>query len=337
DAHLRHVETYLQIAREEVDCRDAFERARQHLKRAERAVERMPAQQSDPRLRTALQHQITELSLRIAAGEQSASRYFFGAFPWATCLVSSTMPRDATVGRQVELFDDPAAVAVRTAIARQIAAMEASDHEQPQVDFLVFGDPPDAQLEFEATTVYAGHDLFRPYDARRLLEAGLSKSDWSTIRQLAPSSETIAKLVAGASSGRVMLTRITPIDQIDGRHRYEVTAHVYVDGESTAAMTMSFTGTCRDQRSAAILAFAQRVAQHFDAESTGTEGESGQAAWRQPAESNYPISTFLAQHIAQERLNEGLTLDPYAGATGAYARSGQLAASGAAAGLDIAV
>lgn len=93
----------------------------------------------------------------------------------------------------------------------------------------------------------------------------------------------------------------------------------------------------RDQRSAAILAFAQRVAQHFDAESTGTEGESGQAAWRQPAESNYPISTFLAQHIAQERLNEGLTLDPYAGATGAYARSGQLAASGAAAGLDIAV
>lgn len=187
DAHLRHVETYLRIAREEVDCRDAFERARQHLKRAERAVERMPAQQSDPRLRTALQHQITELSLRIAAGEQSASRYFFGAFPWATCLVSSTMPRDATVGRQVELFDDPAAVAVRMAIARQIAAMEASDHEQPQVDFLVFGDPPDAQLEFEATTVYAGHDLFRPYDARRLLEAGLSKSDWSTIRQLAPS------------------------------------------------------------------------------------------------------------------------------------------------------
>jgi len=83
----------------------------------------------------------------------------------------------------------------------------------------------------------------------------------------------------------------------------------------------------RAQRQSNILAFADRVAQRLreQAEQADYEGDSG-PSWDQPAAANYPSSTFLAQHIAQEQLSSGLTIDPYRGVTSAYARTSALSA-----------
>jgi len=81
------------------------------------------------------------------------------------------------------------------------------------------------------------------------------------------------------------------------------------------------------QHPAAILAFPQRVAGQFARDEDTAGQHDNSPGWRNAAGLPLPTSAFLAQHIAQERLTEGLTLDPYAGATGAYARTGLLAPS----------
>lgn len=246
DAHLQHVETYLRFARDEVDCRDAFARARRHLQVAELALDDEP----DRRRREALQHRVADLSLTIAAGEHNSSNYFHGAFPWSTFLASSTLPGDAPAAGTIELFDEPAKAAVRAAIARQILSFEAVDQSSPQIDFLIVGDPPDATLEFDATAAYARHELFRPYDPRRLSAARLTRADWSALRRLEPSNATIAKLTSGAADNKLMLVRIAPVDRVDGRHFYELTVRVYGDGESSLPPALIYSGICRDRRSA---------------------------------------------------------------------------------------
>jgi hypothetical protein len=82
----------------------------------------------------------------------------------------------------------------------------------------------------------------------------------------------------------------------------------------------------RQERPVAVLAFPRRPADRFadDAETAG--GRAYRSAWRDAGGAPLPTSAFLAQHIAQERLTGGLTLDPHAAATGAYARSGKLVA-----------
>jgi hypothetical protein len=50
-----------------------------------------------------------------------------------------------------------------------------------------------------------------------------------------------------------------------------------------------------------------------------------------------PTGAFLAQHIAQERLSEGLTLEPHAQVAAAYARSRALASGGGGTGIDLAI
>lgn len=78
----------------------------------------------------------------------------------------------------------------------------------------------------------------------------------------------------------------------------------------------------RASRSTNVLDFAQRVGQRLDQDAAERDSPSG--SWREAARANYPISTFLAQHYAQEQPREGLALDPYASASLAYARSDTL-------------
>lgn len=88
-------------------------------------------------------------------------------------------------------------------------------------------------------------------------------------------------------------------------------------------------------RAPGVLDFAQRVGQRLDQEAP--EREQGYGVWRDAARSNYPVSTFLAQHYAQEEPREGLALDPYVSATGAYARTDGLFTSTSAGLVSIAV
>jgi hypothetical protein len=53
--------------------------------------------------------------------------------------------------------------------------------------------------------------------------------------------------------------------------------------------------------------------------------------------STVPTGAFLAQHIAQERLSEGLTLEPHAAAAAAYSRSRNLTGGANSSGVDLAV
>lgn len=53
--------------------------------------------------------------------------------------------------------------------------------------------------------------------------------------------------------------------------------------------------------------------------------------------STAPTGAFLAQHIAQERLGEGLTLEPHAQVAAAYARIRALAGGGGGTGIDLAI
>lgn len=94
----------------------------------------------------------------------------------------------------------------------------------------------------------------------------------------------------------------------------------------------------RAERQSNILAFADRVAQRLreQADYQDFEGESGNS-WTAKAAANFPASPFLAQHIAQEQLSTGLTLDPHRSATSAYARSGALGAASSLGILRIAV
>jgi len=91
------------------------------------------------------------------------------------------------------------------------------------------------------------------------------------------------------------------------------------------------------QRAAAILAFPQRLAGQYAREDEPGGRSSGGAQWRNSAGLPLPTSAFLAQHIAQERLTTGLTLDPHAGATGAYARSGRLASPATGPLVDLSI
>jgi hypothetical protein len=91
----------------------------------------------------------------------------------------------------------------------------------------------------------------------------------------------------------------------------------------------------RAPRSANVLDFAQRVGQRLDQDAPDRESSPG--GWRDAARANYPVSTFLAQHYAQEQPREGLALDPYASAAGAYARTDNLSALRGAELVSIAV
>ena len=91
----------------------------------------------------------------------------------------------------------------------------------------------------------------------------------------------------------------------------------------------------RAPRAANVLAFAQRVGQRQDQDHH--EPESAFGAWREAARANYPVSTFLAQHYAQEDAQEGLATDPYASAAGAYARTEGLSSFKGAELVSIAV
>lgn len=94
----------------------------------------------------------------------------------------------------------------------------------------------------------------------------------------------------------------------------------------------------QQQRPATILAFPQRLAGQFQREDDIADHRGGGAqGWRNAAGLPLPTSAFLAQHIAQERLTVGLTLDPYAGAIGAYARTGRMAALAASPLLDLTI
>jgi hypothetical protein len=122
----------------------------------------------------------------------------------------------------------------------------------------------------------------------------------------------------------VTLTARTVIDA-DG---YPVARPRRADGAPRAPSFEAPRPVGREQRPASILAFPQRIADQFTRDDDAPDSGNAGSEWRNAAGVKLPTSAFLAQHIAQERLTEGLTLDPYASATTAYARSGRLSAPG---------
>ncbi len=87
---------------------------------------------------------------------------------------------------------------------------------------------------------------------------------------------------------------------------------------------------------AAILEFPDRFAAHLD-DDLAFYAQSVPQARPVRAFSTAPTGAFLAQHIAQERLGDGLFLDPHGRAAAAYARSGGLAGYAGQNRIDLAV
>ena len=97
------------------------------------------------------------------------------------------------------------------------------------------------------------------------------------------------------------------------------------DGQARAPAFETPRPVGREQRPGTVLAFPQRIVDQFAHEEELPERPGAGSGWRNAAGAPLPNTAFLAQHIAQERLTEGLSLDPYASATGAYTRSDRLA------------
>lgn len=107
------------------------------------------------------------------------------------------------------------------------------------------------------------------------------------------------------------------------------------DAPAYAAPSNAPPAPGRAPRSANVLDFASRVGQR--PEQDAPDRESAYGTWRDAARANYPISTFLAQHYAQEEPRHGLALDPHASAASAYARTDNLSALSSAGLVSIAV
>ncbi|MCK6454062.1 MAG: hypothetical protein L6R19_24875 [Alphaproteobacteria bacterium] len=88
--------------------------------------------------------------------------------------------------------------------------------------------------------------------------------------------------------------------------------------------------------SATILEFPDRFAARLD-DDVAFYAQSVPRARPVRALSTAPTGAFLAQHIAQELLGDGLFLDPHARAAAAYARGGGLAGGAGPSRLDLAV
>ncbi|MCC6470942.1 MAG: hypothetical protein IT563_21680 [Alphaproteobacteria bacterium] len=109
------------------------------------------------------------------------------------------------------------------------------------------------------------------------------------------------------------------------------------EGTARAAAFDATRPVDREGRPATVLAFPRRVAEPYAPDEESAGWRPAPAPWHDAAGATLPSSTFLTQHIAQERLTEGLSLDPYASATGAYGRSGRLSIPAIAQTVDLAV
>jgi hypothetical protein len=93
----------------------------------------------------------------------------------------------------------------------------------------------------------------------------------------------------------------------------------------------------REPRTAGVLAFPRRVAERVAGEDNAGTAPGARPAWRNATGLPLPGGAFLAHQIAQERLGDGLALDPHPAATRAYARSGRLAAPAATPTVDLSI
>ena len=87
---------------------------------------------------------------------------------------------------------------------------------------------------------------------------------------------------------------------------------------------------------ATILEFPDRFSSQLD-DDRAYHAASNPRARQARAFATAPTGAFLAQHIAQERLGDGLTLDPHARAAAAYSRSFGLSTNGQNGRLDVAI
>ncbi|MCC7049423.1 MAG: hypothetical protein IT562_22125 [Alphaproteobacteria bacterium] len=109
------------------------------------------------------------------------------------------------------------------------------------------------------------------------------------------------------------------------------------DGPARGPVFESPRPVDREGRPATILSFPRRVADAYAGDDEPSPWHQASTGWHDAGGAPLPSSAFLTQHIAQERLTEGLSLDPYAGASSAYGRSGRLSVPAIAQTVDLAV
>jgi hypothetical protein len=238
---LLHAEADLRIGLAEAGDLRVFRRGLARLDAAEQRL--VAARPGEP---SGLPNEdLHRLRLALSNQEAIARTKFFGVFPLARLVGLSPFLHEEATGN-FELYRDPAALAVRRAIAPTALA---SWKLPEQFDSVLTSLPRDVRLENEAQASLAGAlSVFVRSHAE--VARALSPPDLAAFEAGEVTLSARAALARAFGSSRLMVVTLRRVDVVDGDWLYRADGRIYGPNQEMPGQSFSSFGLARDRRGA---------------------------------------------------------------------------------------